>query len=378
MENDFSGVLNNLSRITEQMDRVTRTNQLENNIAVLWDVENVNPSADSLFLEGFLEYISHFGRLTIAQAFADWTRRHIKKMAVLLSDNHFELIHIPAARKNSSDISLITHGIELALQYQNLETFILVTGDADFRPLILSLRRNGKKIHIVCDVQNASEDLLILADSFKDYRALRPGGTTDKDDEEEKREKREKGKIAGKEKAATAERAQTTLEERRKVAFDMLVEAIKSMEEVKPGLGLVKVRLKMLNPNFDEQKLGYSSWSNFVDAAVKRGKIKVEGKGESKILGVPSSKEKRKELSDQEKIFALLKEVLRELDEKGEPKYHNFSVVAEELYKKPSFSKLKNKLGYKKFKEFIQAAEVRKLVETQVDGLNYSVRRRIK
>jgi len=58
--------------------------------------------------------------------------------------------------------------------------------------------------------------------------------------------------------------------------------------------------------------------------------------------------------------------------------YHNQVFIAEELYKKPKFKKLKEKLGFKKFKDFIQAAEVRKLIETEVDGLTHSIRRIIK
>ena len=113
---------------------------------------------------------------TVAKAFADWTQASVAKLAESLSSNRFELIYTPKARKNSSDISLITQGIELALKYTKLQNFILVTGDSDFRPLILSLVKSGKRIHIVCNVQNASEDLLVLVDSFEDYRELIPGG----------------------------------------------------------------------------------------------------------------------------------------------------------------------------------------------------------
>ncbi|MBD3191030.1 MAG: NYN domain-containing protein [Candidatus Heimdallarchaeota archaeon] len=373
---DIKEILGKVDEISEKMSQLIKGNQLEENIAVLWDVENVNPGTDSLFIEGFLEFINKFGRLTVAQAFADWNRRHLKKLANLLSERRFELIHVPRARKNSSDISLVTHGMELALQYHNLQTFILLTGDADFRPLILSLRRSGKKIHIVCDVQNASESLLILADSFIDYRELRPGGSTEKDIEEEDQLEEKKEKTIEKEEKAIAKSKRSKLKERREIAFDLLVEAIKRMKDdkLKPGFGLVKVRLSMLNPNFNEKKLGYSSWSDFVNAAINARRIKVEGKRGEEILDIIPS-EKTKEMSEQEKAFNILLKILERLDKNKEPKYHNFANVAEELYKEPNFNELKEKLGYKQFKEFIQAAEVRKLVETEVEGLVYRVKR---
>jgi uncharacterized LabA/DUF88 family protein len=375
MKSDLKDLVNNLSKISEQMERVTKTPRFENNVAVLWDVENVHPRTDSLFMESFFDYVRKFGHLTVAQAFADWGRRHLGKIASLLSDNHFELVHIPRARKNSADISLVTHGIEIALQHPNIQTFILVTGDVDFRPLIKSLRRNGKRIHIVCDVQIASENLLILADSFIDYRSLRPGGITDKDGEKEEVRKEER---LEKRKDSIKPKSKTAIKERKKIAFDLLVEAIRKLKEKgsKAGLGLVKVRLLMLNPNFDEKKLGYSNWSDFVEAAVNKGIIKVEGKGASQILDIAPSEEKGKGLSDLEQMFEILKKTLSKLDKKGKPQYHNFAIVAEELYQNPTFSELKEKLGYKQFKDFIQAAEVRDLVETEVEGLKYSVRRK--
>ncbi len=119
----INSIPNILNKITEQLERIENNNRLDDGIAVLWDVENVNPGNDISFMEGFKKYLAQYGRLIVAQAFADWNHPNIKKIASLLSQHHFELIHVPASRKNSADISLITYGIELALQYPTIATF---------------------------------------------------------------------------------------------------------------------------------------------------------------------------------------------------------------------------------------------------------------
>ncbi len=133
---------------------------MEDKVAILWDIENVTPSANSQFLEGLKEYTEHLGKLTVCRVYGDWTKGYLGRLSRQLSENGFELIHIPVARKNSADISLITNAVELIYQYPHITKIVLITGDADFRPLLYTLRRNGKSVHIICNSSNASEELL--------------------------------------------------------------------------------------------------------------------------------------------------------------------------------------------------------------------------
>ncbi len=368
-----------LNKISQQLENFETNNRSEGDIAILWDVENVNPGNDASFIEGFKEYLSQYGRVIVAQAFADWTRKPVAHIASLLSEHHFELIHVPAAKKNSADMSLITYGIELALKYPNITTFVLVTGDSDFRSLVKSLRRNGKKIIIVCDVNTARPDFLILADNFKDFRTLRPGGITANESEE----------VVEEEQPSSLEKATTELSkeatvgtqdiviEQRNNAYSLLTEAIIQMkkEGLKPGMGLVKIRLQMLNPDFNEKELGFKNWNSFINAAQEAEVIHVTGKGARLILDIVKP---AIEKTDQDKAFEMLLAMLKKCDGQGKAKYHNLSIIAGELYKQKKFLKLKEKLGFRKFKDFIQAAEVRKLVETEVEGLTHSVKRSTK
>lgn len=364
-----------LNRISQQLENIETNNRSEGDIAVLWDVENVNPGNDASFIEGFSEYLVQYGRVIVAQAFADWTRKPVSHIASLLSEHHFELIHVPAAKKNSADMSLITYGIELALKYPNITTFVLVTGDSDFRSLVKSLRRNGKKIIIVCDVNTARPDFLILADSFKDFRTLRPGGMTANESKEEEEEQPPILEKASSESVENEQqKAQDIVIEQKTNAYSLLTEAIIQMkkEGLKPGMGMVKVRLLMLNPDFNEKSLGFNNWNSFINDAQEAGAIHVRGKVGGLLLDVVKP---AKEKTDQDKAFEMLLAILRKCDGQGKAKFHNLSIIAGELYKQKKFKKLKKKLGFKKFKDFIQAAEVRKLVETEVDGLTHSVKR---
>jgi len=332
------------------------------NVAILWDMENVNPGSDSLFLEGLTEYGESKGRVVAARAYGNWNHTTLSKLAPSLTRRYFYLVHIPKGQKNSSDMVLVSDALEILRVSDHIDTFILVTGDSDFRFLVLSLRRAGKTVHIVCNTKNASEDLLALADSYVDYRELVPGGN---DEESGVKPARQTGDKAAPEKTLTPTMSQEDW-------FQMLAEAADLMlkKKTQPGIGSLKIRMKMLNPNFDEKKLNFSHWSEFVAAAVKAGFVTIEGKGhEALVYPVVSVLEKA---GTQQKAFLLLLEVLKELDKGAKPIYHSYRSVNSKLIEKKVYF---NDLGFNQFKEFIQAAESRGIVESKVEGLKHSVKR---
>lgn len=336
------------------------------NVALLWDLENVNPGSDSLFLEGLTEYAEAKGRIVTARAYGNWTNATFSKLAPSLTRRYFYLVHIPKGRKNSSDMVLVSDTLEVLRIHDHIDTFILVTGDSDFRFLVLALRRAGKMVHIVCNTQNASEDLLALADSYVDYRELVPGGN---DEETPIKQPQAEDKTAHA-KGATPQSTVTpmSIED----WFYVLSEAADLMlkKKVNPGIGSVKIRMKMLNPNFNEKKLGFSHWSDFVTAAVKAGFVTIEGKGpESLVYPVPQISKVEGGLQH---AFKTLLDVLGELDKGGQPSYHSFRNVNSKLVEKKIHF---DGLGFNQFKGFVQAAEARGLVQSKVEGLKHSVRR---
>jgi uncharacterized LabA/DUF88 family protein len=344
------------------------------NVALLWDLENVNPGADSLFLEGLIEHAESKGRVVTARAYGNWTNTVFSKLAPSLTRRYFYLVHIPKGRKNSSDMVLVSDTLEILRIHDHIDTFILVTGDSDFRFLVLALRRAGKMVHIVCNTQNASEDLLALADSYVDYRELMPGGNDEEAADkappavEDKTAQATEDKTAQAKSGAPAPVSPMTIED----WFQVLAEAADLMlkKKISPGIGSVKIRMKMLNPNFNEKKLSFSHWSDFVSAAVKAGFVTIAGKGaESVIYAVPKVLKRE---GPQQRAFQILLDVLTELDKGSQANYHSFRNVNSKLIEKKVYF---NGLGFNQFKGFIQAAEARDLVHSKVEGLKHSVRR---
>lgn len=332
------------------------------NVAILWDLENVNPGSDSLFLEGLIENAEAKGRIAAARAYGNWANPTFAKLAPSLTKRYFYLVHVPKGRKNSSDMVLVSDTLELMRIQDHIDTFILVTGDSDFRFLVLALRRAGKIVHIVCNTQNASEDLLVLADSYVDYRELVPGGNDEESAEKPSHATEDKGAHAN-----GAVRALTNED-----CFLLLAEAADLMlkKKTNAGIGSVKIRMKMLNGNFNEKKLGFSSWSDFVSAAVKAGFVTIEGKGPEALV-YPVENALKREGPLQQALTKLVG-VLSELDKGSKPLFHSYRTVNSRLIEKKV---LFTNLGFSQFKEFIQAAEARGLVESKAEGLKHSVKR---
>lgn len=320
----------------------------ESSVAVLWDAENINPKTVKSLVDTVSEYASRYGRISVAYAFGDWTRPALKGADDILGRASFQLVHIPGARKNSADISMVTSGMELLFLYPHVSTYVLVTGDSDFRPLLTSMRRRGAATAIICDAKSASEDLLTLSDYYQDYRDLML------DDEGED----------GGDKESQGEPALT-----KEQAFALLSEAVSMMEKRKktPTLGPVKIRLRLLNEEFDEARLGYRSWKAFVLDARSHGYIDIETRETDLVLSVPKSRRtKASELS--EPFYTFVQTVAE--GSKGQDDVP-FPTVSN-LLRQSGFDY--RKYGYNKFKKLAEAAEKRGLVELNNRGLEWYIK----
>lgn len=321
-------------------------------VAILWDIENVTPSTDSIFVNGLLDYADKLGRVSIATAYADWTRDFLKKLAEILAERSFELVHVPKSRKNSADMTLITQALEMIHQYDHIGKIILVTGDADFRPLLHALRRHNIEIHIICDAKSASEDLLILADEYRDYRELIA-------DSEEEDDERPSPAISFEESLKLLQEAVHLLKQKRK----------------NTSLGSVKVRMKLLNESFDESDFGCRSWKQYIVKASGRGAIRIEFKDNEMYIDLPPPQvpaSQNQDLEGGQDIFsAFLKAVADAIPRNAKDKWASYSTVNQLL--------LERKIDYRKakygqFKKLVVAAEKRGLVESRSDGQQWFVR----
>ncbi len=334
---------------------------MDENVAVLWDIENVTPSSsDNLLIQGMWDYAESLGRVVTSFAYADWSKPGFRSLGPTLAGLHFNMIHVPYQRsrknKNGSDMQLVTDALELIRFHEHINTFVLITGDSDFRSLLLALRKSGKKIHIICDIKTAAQDLLVLADSFADYKELLPNNVDDSDEIETD------GSEGGKKNFP------------KEYWFERLAEtaAILQKDQKASNMGSVKIKMKMLNRDFNEKKIGlkgYKRWSDFVSAAVRAGYVTIKDEDNQTIIH--PGKGYVQEVSSLQTALKTLVNTLETLDGKKAPQFHSYSIISSELKNRGVVMKA---LGFSQFKKFISSAEARGLVETKMENLKSYVK----
>lgn len=158
------------------------------------------------------------------------------------------------------------------------------------------------------------------------------------------------------------------------LAFRLLAEAVETMEKQKkkPGMGAVKVRLKMLNPSFDEKTFGFKSWNDFVYAARDRGGIDLKEEDQAIYL-----KSKPKGLAEQKTpltlAFETLLDVLDSLTREKGKDTHSLASISTRLADR-SVDWIA--LGYKRLKDFILSAAKRDYIDVIFENGGYWVRRK--
>ncbi len=331
---------------------------MNHNVAIFWDVENVKPSSSkNLFVQGLWDYSEGLGRVVSSHAYADWSQMGYKSLGPVLAALHFNMVHVPyrgrRRDKNSADMHLTNDCLDLLRFQDHIDIYVLLTGDSDFRPLVMNLRKAGKVTHIVCDIKNASNDLLRLADSFTDFRDMYPLGDDDSGDEDP-------GK---KDSLPTYSR---------EYWFERLAETASILRKEKKGTdaGNVKITMKKLNQGFDEKALGYKRWGDFIAEASRAGYVSMESDDQRSEI-IPGRQFKQ-ETGSLQIALKTLAETLQEMDEGAEPDFHRYGVVSSRLRDKNINTKA---LGFSQFKKFISSAEARGLVETKVEKLTSFVKR---
>ncbi|MCL2210441.1 MAG: NYN domain-containing protein [Treponema sp.] len=293
-------------------------------VGILWDIENVTPPANTNYIQSVIEKVAENNRISYAMAFGNWNKDSIKNIAHELFINNFELKHIPKSIKNSADMSLVAHGVEIIFQYPHIERFVLISGDGDFRPLLSTQKKWGKETWVICDVNNnASEDLLKMADKYFDYREI-----INPEDNQE----------------SDVQQINNTLT--KEMSFELFKEAVGIIikEKKKPLSSYVKIKMKLLNNEFDEKKLGYNSWLSFVQEAKTSTNITFE----NGCFVINDMEETIPE------VFKLLIQAIKE-----PAGFELSSQVAERIDYKI--------FGYKKFRNLALDAEKRGYIETKYD-----------
>src|SRR5690348_141746 len=166
------------SRAAEAAARAMTASNDTHNMALFCDFENValgvrDAKYDKFDIGKVLERLLVKGSIVVKKAYCDWERYKAFKAA--MHEAAFELIEIPHVRqsgKNSADIRMVVDALDLCYTKAHVDTFVIISGDSDFSPLVSKLRENDKVV-IGVGVKNSSSDLLIAnCDEFIYYDDL--------------------------------------------------------------------------------------------------------------------------------------------------------------------------------------------------------------
>ncbi len=231
----------------------------EHTLAVFIDFENLalgfKGKRDKRFeIQKVLERLVEKGKIIVKKAYSDWANYAEYKKP--LHEAAIELIEIPKrvmTGKNSADIRLCVDALDLCYSKEHIDTFVIVSGDSDFSPLVSKLKENGKRV-IGLGMKESSSNLLINnCDEFIYYEDLeRPLGIPPKIEQD--------------------------LPEKKREAFQLLVDSVLALvRENKEVLwsSMVKETMKRKKPSFNESYHGYRTFSDLLEDAEKEGIIQL-------------------------------------------------------------------------------------------------------
>lgn len=246
-------------------------------MAVFCDFENVaigcrESGYDNFDIELVLERLLHKGKIVVKKAYSDWDRYKTAKRG--MHEASFELIEIPHVSysgKNSADIRLVVDALDLCYTKAHVDTFVIVSGDSDFSPLVSKLRENDKTV-IGVGVKNSSSDLLVEnCDEFIYYDDLF---------REHQRETKRALKSAKADKAFEPQRDPAGKRSGEKEdALELVLETVEALLKDREGHlfgSMVKQVIKRRRPHFEESYYGYRTFSDLLVDADERGLLVVK------------------------------------------------------------------------------------------------------
>lgn len=234
----------------------------DNNLALFCDFENValgvkDEKLPAFDIELVLERLLVKGNVVVKKAYCDWNR--YKEFKPSMHEASFELIEIPHTRqsgKNSADIRMVVDALDLCYTKDHLDTFVIISGDSDFSPLVSKLRENAKVV-IGVGVRSSTSDLLMSnCDEFIFYNDLVKKKTPKKTTKTKatKKDKKDDGI------QLVLDTAEALIAERGDRVFG----------------SMVKQTLKRRHPGFSETSLGFGSFNELLEDAASRGLLTIE------------------------------------------------------------------------------------------------------
>ena len=238
---------------------------MSEDLAIFMDWENIYISTVTEYgtkpnVSAILEKSQEYGRIVSASAYADWTDGEFRQAPPTLYSNGISPRYISARyfpggrsskrRTNSIDVMLAVECSDFLHNHPQVGTYVLVTGDGDFIPLVGLLRSQGKNVVVIGVSEATSYHLIESADHFISYASLL----------EEEREARVRD------------------QQPKKKTTDPYMELVRAVENLKNGnktrvLGQVKQQMIVQLGSFDERNQGFKKFKDFVVEAERRNLV---------------------------------------------------------------------------------------------------------
>jgi uncharacterized protein (TIGR00288 family) len=275
------------------------------NIALFCDFENIalgvrDAHFPQLDINLVIERVLLKGSIVVRKAYCDWTR--YKDFKVAMHQAGFELIDIPhvsQSGKNSADIRMVVDALDLCYMKPHVDTFVIVSGDSDFSPLVTKLLENNKGV-IGVGVKNSTSDMLVQrCNEFIYYddlvRELKRPARRAKKTAAKSSPKTKSTRTEGEPSAHTPANAESAAEhahgdakdhDKKHDAFDLVLETLEALiaergDDEKVWSSMVKQALKRRRPGFNERYYGFRSFNDLLEEAASRRLLSLEREGKS-------------------------------------------------------------------------------------------------
>ena len=263
---------------------------VEGNLALFCDFENIaigvrDARAAKFDIKLILERLLLKGSIVVKKAYCDWDR--YKDFKAQMHGAAFELIEIPHVRqsgKNSADIRMVVDALDLCYTKAHIDTFVIISGDSDFSPLVSKLRENAKTV-IGVGVKTSTSDLLINnCDEFIFYDDLITESALPRQRTRAKSSEKDNVQKPGASKKSVPKSSQVSTApptDAMQQGINLVLEIAEALyaergDRAKLWGSMVKQTLQRRRPDFSEAAYGCRSFNDLLEEAAERGQLTLE------------------------------------------------------------------------------------------------------
>lgn len=262
----------------------------DSNLAVFCDFENIalgvrDAKLKKIDIRPIVERLLLKGSIVAKKAYCDWER--YKEHKPTMHEAAFELIEIPHTRisgKNSADIRMVVDALDLCYTKEHIDTFVIVSGDSDFSPLVSKLRENAKSV-IGVGVKSSTSDLLMNnCDEFIFYDDL----VAERKPARRRARSKPRARADGPAESAPAgkngkkpEPEPEPQDDPAQKGLDLVVQTAEAIyaergDGAKLWGSMIKQTLKRRRPGFSESAYGFGSFNDLLEEAQSRGLLDLD------------------------------------------------------------------------------------------------------